>query len=295
MRFLFLAVAVALCGCAPSAEAVQTAIAQTEAAEATATPLPSTPTRTPTTRPAAGNTYILEVGVCSSGSTISGDPKTQGCQLVLQKTVSLAKNQAAEASLSASIPGTYAYCALFRPDHSLVDVYVNPTSGSTSAQCSPGTGSVAKPGATPTRGPTSTPKPTTTPAPTATALKPLQVARKDFVTYPEKYTGQYVVVPGIVFNVISNTELQIYFGGDRESPLFVNAAKPFDNIYEDDDVVVYGIGADTHCGSNAFGGTICQPLIKQACITPHVYTSANVKKDKSGERPTPDLTLSTCE
>jgi len=301
MRRLMLFGMIVLSACAPSAGAIQTAIAQTAAPKATLTKAPSgTATRTPAPRPSAsagtGNVYTLEVGVCFKNTGISGDPKTQGCQLLKSQRVTMAENQSADINVDASIPGTYVYCALFKADRTLVSSYVNPSADATNVKCGPRAGQLPTPTRTltPTKGPTATKKPTATPSSTATARKPLQVERRDFVTYPEKYTGQYVVVPGIVFNINSNTELQLYFGGDRESPVYVVAAEPYDDIYVDDDVVVFGNAAGSNCGTNSFGARICQALITDACVTHHVYTSPNVKKDKSGERPTPDYSLSTC-
>jgi hypothetical protein len=152
---------------------------------------------------------------------------------------------------------------------------------------------------TPTKYPTGTPyipstiDPKSTKTPTPTTQKALAVARRDFVTYPDKYTGQYVVVSGIVFNINSNTELQIYMGGDYDSPVYVISAEPYDDIYKDDDVVVYGVVAGSNCGTNAFGSSVCQATINDACIVLHVYQSNNTK-NKNGVRPTPDYSTNPC-
>ena len=68
---------------------------------------------------------------------------------------------------------------------------------------------------------------------------------------------------GRVFNINGDTELQIWMGWTYDA-LYVIMREPFDDIYEDDWIVVYGIVMGEDCGTNAFGGTVCQPVLMDA-------------------------------
>ena len=124
---------------------------------------------------------------------------------------------------------------------------------------------------TPVNSPTPTQPPTATFAPyqfTATAYKATQdyFAQfvipdwKDFTSYPDKYEGQNIKITGRIFNLISDQQFQIWLSGTREA-IFIISAEKFDNLYENDYVTIYGVGRGEHCGRNAFGGEVCQPLV----------------------------------
>jgi hypothetical protein len=122
-------------------------------------------------------------------------------------------------------------------------------------------------------GPTLTPTITKTPTNT---LEPYQITRTafaatqsyfksfsevsaiDFTTYPDKYENNRITFTCTVFNVINSEQFQCRLEGE---PVFVVMDHSFGNIYEDSVITVYGIGAGTHCGKNALGGEVCQPLV----------------------------------
>lgn len=85
---------------------------------------------------------------------------------------------------------------------------------------------------------------------------------QELANYADKYTGQKVKVSGQVFNINNDTELQMWFGS-REA-IYVVMAEPFSGIYEDSWIIVYGTVQGENCGTNAFGGEVCQPLLVDA-------------------------------
>ncbi len=87
-----------------------------------------------------------------------------------------------------------------------------------------------------------------------------EIPVKELVTYPEKHEGEKVKVRGRVFNVNSDTEFQMWLGWTYEA-VYIVMEKPYDDIYEDEWVTVYGTILGEHCGTNAYGGNVCQPLI----------------------------------
>ena len=125
--------------------------------------------------------------------------------------------------------------------------------------------------------PTSTPSPTDTLAPTTiptSTLLPAQetatdialykpISAQELVTYPDNHIGEFVFIQGRIFNIIGNTDLQMYVGSGYDA-VYVQMQDPFRGIYKDDYITVYGIVAGTNCGTNAFGGQICQALITAA-------------------------------
>jgi TM2 domain-containing membrane protein YozV len=86
---------------------------------------------------------------------------------------------------------------------------------------------------------------------------------KELNTYPESYEGKKVWVRGRIFNINGNQEFQAYFAGTYEA-FYVVTNKPFSDLYENDYVTVYGTVDGEFCGTNAFGGEVCQPLIIDA-------------------------------
>lgn len=134
--------------------------------------------------------------------------------------------------------------------------------------------------------PTNTPTQTSTPlpSPTSTATTPPEIFTqqaqatqtaeiskyqpidiRELITYPNDHIGELVIVIGRVFNVNSNTELQIMVG-DGFDAVYIVAREPYSGIYEDDTIKVYGLIYGENCGENSFGSTICQPLLMDAII-----------------------------
>lgn len=89
---------------------------------------------------------------------------------------------------------------------------------------------------------------------------------RDLVTYPDTLKGAHVQLTGKVFNVNSDSQLQMYVG-DNNDPIYVIADEPFKQIYEEDIVIVTGFVGGERCGENPFGARICMPLIEKAVIT----------------------------
>lgn len=124
--------------------------------------------------------------------------------------------------------------------------------------------------------------------------EPLQVDRNDLIASSDKYIGQYVVISGIVDDIKSSTEIQLYIGGEDNSPVYIISAQPNNALYQNEDVVVYGVVGSIRCGTNTSGIEVCQPTVTDACIVQHVYVNGNVKKGGKGERPTPSYEKSPC-
>lgn len=144
---------------------------------------------------------------------------------------------------------------------------------------------------TPTNTLTPTTTPTTTPTPNmtqtqqarinatqgahATATRAAQYARateiaqyekisyKELVTYPNSHIGEMVWVEGRIFNINGNTELQMWLGWTYDA-VYVVMREPFSGIYENDWIKVYGIVYGETCGTNAYGGEVCQPVLIDA-------------------------------
>lgn len=82
-----------------------------------------------------------------------------------------------------------------------------------------------------------------------------------FVSYPENYTGVSLVIRGTVFNINNNKEFQIWIDGASYEAAYIVMAKPFNDILKGDHITIYGVGSGKSCGTNAFGGTVCQPVV----------------------------------
>jgi hypothetical protein len=89
---------------------------------------------------------------------------------------------------------------------------------------------------------------------------------KDLATYADNHIGERIKMYVVVFNINGDTELQGYMNGTYE-PLYVVMAEPFDDIYENNGITVYGTVAGEECGENAFGAEICQPMIVDSFYT----------------------------
>ena len=83
------------------------------------------------------------------------------------------------------------------------------------------------------------------------------------MTYPDSHTGEYVWVEGRIFNIVNNKQLQMYLGWTRDA-IFVKMEKAFSELYDDNWIIVYGIVDGEYCFKNAFGGSVCQPLLIDA-------------------------------
>lgn len=94
----------------------------------------------------------------------------------------------------------------------------------------------------------------------------VSVSSQEIATYPDKYQGQNIRVSGTIFNINSDTEFQIYLSGTSDAAYIV-LRNPMSGVYKGDYLTIYGTGAGTNCGQNAFGATICQPLIIDAFFT----------------------------
>ena len=136
---------------------------------------------------------------------------------------------------------------------------------------------------TPTITPTPTDTPTVTPTPNATqtqqaSIKQTQSARKteiasydtidykELVTYPDSHIGELVKVEGRIFNINGNTELQMWLGWTYDA-VYVVMRDEFSGIYEDNWITVYGEVYGENCGTNVYGGEVCQPLLWDAFYT----------------------------
>lgn len=118
---------------------------------------------------------------------------------------------------------------------------------------------------TPTSTPTHTPIPTNTPDLRAEYL---EMDIRELDSYPSRYTGDKIKLRGQVFNIMGDG-LQMWVrkpGGGSFDNVAVVVTWLTDSIlppqvYEDTWITVYGTGAGTFDGTNAYGGTITQPLI----------------------------------
>jgi hypothetical protein len=121
----------------------------------------------------------------------------------------------------------------------------------------------------PTSKPTNTPKPTPTFSLAADKSTYKSIDVRDLQKSPEKYRGQKIVLPGEIFRIQeagTSTAMQIWVSYPG-APTFdrvavvVHYQGTLPGAYEKQNVTVYGIGAGTFEGTNAFGGTISQPLV----------------------------------
>lgn len=118
---------------------------------------------------------------------------------------------------------------------------------------------------TPTLTPTHTPIPTNTPD---VRGEYVEMDIRELDAYPLKYVGDKVKLRGQVFNIMSDG-IQMWVrkpgGGSFDNVAVVvtwltDSVLP-DQVYEDTWITVYGRAMGTFEGTNAYGGTITQPLI----------------------------------
>ena len=86
------------------------------------------------------------------------------------------------------------------------------------------------------------------------------INRQELLNYADSHMGELVKIRIRVFNIVSSGELQGFFAGTYDA-VYVKMEEPFSGLYEDDSITVYGMVGGTQCGTNAFGGTVCQPVI----------------------------------
>jgi hypothetical protein len=87
-----------------------------------------------------------------------------------------------------------------------------------------------------------------------------EISWRELSTYPDDHIGEKVIVRGVIMNVVSKSEFQIFFSGTYE-PCYIVMLGEYSGIYKDVSVVVYGTVYGKVCGTNAFGVEICQPSI----------------------------------
>ena len=85
---------------------------------------------------------------------------------------------------------------------------------------------------------------------------------RELTTYPNAHSGEYIYIKGRVFNINSNQEFQMYVGSYEA--VYVVTQTTFSGLYENNWITVYGVVDGETCGTNAFGGQVCQPLIRNA-------------------------------
>lgn len=90
--------------------------------------------------------------------------------------------------------------------------------------------------------------------------------RRDFLTYPDKLKNQKLKMQCRIFNVVGYRDIQCYITGTYDA-FYVSMKNNFDNLYENEYITIYGIGAGEHCFTNRMGNQTCQPLINQAFFT----------------------------
>ena len=118
---------------------------------------------------------------------------------------------------------------------------------------------------------TLTPTPTNTPIPTNTPDvrgEYVEMDIRELDAYPTKYVGDKIKLRGQVFNIMGDG-LQMWVrepGGGRFDNVAVvvtwlsDSILP-DQVYEDTWITVYGVAMGTFDGTNAYGGTITQPMV----------------------------------
>jgi len=110
------------------------------------------------------------------------------------------------------------------------------------------------------------PAPTPVPTKTADEIRAdyTWVDSRDLVIRPNEFMNDKVAVQGTVFNIMVDadgfTTMQIWLDGGSEAAV-IGYEGDSQGIYEGTWVTVYGVAYGTFEGTNAFGGTISQPLI----------------------------------
>lgn len=111
----------------------------------------------------------------------------------------------------------------------------------------------------------SMPTPTAVPTLTAEQIRGQYqwIDVRDLAINPDQFKGEKIAVSGSVFNIQIQdgmTAIQIWLNGGSDAATIVYEGE-LTGVYEGTWITVYGFGAGTFSGTNAFGGTIIQPLI----------------------------------
>lgn len=107
------------------------------------------------------------------------------------------------------------------------------------------------------------PTPVPTQSPEQVRAQYQWVDTRDLVIRPGEFEGDKIAVSGSVFNIDVEgnlTVMQIWLDGGSEAAVIVYFGDTR-GIYEGTWITVYGTGDGTFTGTNAFGGTIVQPMI----------------------------------
>ena len=110
------------------------------------------------------------------------------------------------------------------------------------------------------------PTPTPTPAPTDAELRAdyQWIDVRDLLIRPGEFEGEKIAISGTVFNIQVEdglTAMQIWVDGGNYDAVMIGYYGDSMGIYEGTWITVYGVGSGTFTGTNAYGGTIVQPLI----------------------------------
>lgn len=114
------------------------------------------------------------------------------------------------------------------------------------------------------------PQPTPVPTQTAEQIRAEYqwIDYRDLVIRPGNFDGEKIAVEGTVFNMEVDgnfTFLQIWLSGSYDAAVVVYQGDTT-GLYPDMWVTVYGEGDGTFEGTNAYGGTIIQPIIRADLI-----------------------------
>lgn len=107
------------------------------------------------------------------------------------------------------------------------------------------------------------PTPVPTQSPEQVRAQYQWVDTRDLVIRPGEFKGDKIAVSGSVFNIDVDgdlTAMQIWLDGGSEAAVIYYAGDSR-GIYDGTWITVYGTGDGTFEGTNAFGGTISQPVI----------------------------------
>lgn len=101
--------------------------------------------------------------------------------------------------------------------------------------------------------------PQASPAPCVEQTDYATISDGELTDYTSKHVGEYVRVAGEVFNVISDTELQMWTVSN--DAVYVTLMRPMRNTYEGDEIYIKGQVGGVVSGTNAFGAAVEQPLL----------------------------------
>ena len=277
-------------GCAPSSESVQAtidvAIAQTQEAAVTNTPV-ATHTRTP--RPTATNTLTptpTNTATNTPTATVTNTPTSTltptltptppGPVVRVNLTGSVMRAPSDDAKVSFFLKGDTPVAIIERNDDSswykifLLDDFKTGWVPASRIDFTDDIEITEILVSTPAPTPTNTPIPTNTPD---VRGEYTEIDIRELDAYPNTYIGEKIKLRGQVFNIMGDA-LQMWVrkpGGGRFDTVAVvvkwgsGSILP-SQVYEDTWITVYGTGAGTFNGTNAYGGTITQPIVRATII-----------------------------